>query len=208
MEDKCSFTSNQLGDVAMASTTINRLKKSFTAVPQSVIHAAHYLLSIGQEQKKINLAKKKAKEAIDKIKSDLEVELTPLVKERDTFFTALYTFAQGKKGELTAKLRSVKTEQGTFGWRFTPPYVELDEGEDDASVVAYLRAHNMTKYVRVKYELDREALLSDRPDVPGVSYLSREEFFAKPKLISKVDGSAEELSIALPDEGKTEAIDV
>lgn len=190
----------------MASKTVNRIKKSFTAIPENVVHAAKYLLSIGEEQKKINLAKKKAKEAIEKIKQDLETELAPLTKERDTFFTALYTFAQGKKEELTAKLRSVKTEEGVFGWRFTPPYVQVDEGGDDDSIIAYLRGNEMMQYVRVKYELDREALLRDRPEVPGVSYETREEFFAKPKLIAKVDGSAEELSKEI--EEKTEAIDV
>lgn len=187
----------------MATT---RLKKSFTAIPQSVAHAAAFLLSIGKEQKKINLAKKRAKEEIDKIKKNLEIELQPYTKERDTFFTALYAFAQRNKEELTAILRSVKTSEGTFGWRWTPPYVEVEEGGDDESIIAYLRSHGLNGYVRVKYEIDREALLRDRPDIPGISYQSREEFFAKPKLIAKTDGNAEELFKEV--ETETEAIDV
>jgi phage host-nuclease inhibitor protein Gam len=184
---------------------VNRLKKSFTAIPESVKEAVKYLLSIGEAQKKINAAKRKAKAEVDQIQENLEKEVAPLVTERDRFFTALFAFAQGKKEELTAVLRSVKTKEGTFGWRWTPPSVKVEVEGQDEIVIAYLRAHKLNQYVRVIYQLDREALLRDRPDVPGISYVSTEEFFAKPKLLQKVDGNAQELT---KDIEKTEAIDV
>lgn len=178
----------------------------FTAIPQSVLHAGAYLLAIGGEQKKINTAKRKAKAVIAKIEADLKLELVPLVRERDTFFTTLYAFAQGKKKELTSKLRSVKTGEGTFGWRWTPPAVVVVSrfSEDDA--IVWLYYHNMPQYVKTTYSLNRELLLKERPEIPCVEYVSREEFFAKPALIAKVDGNAEELSAQAHD--VTEAIDV
>lgn len=182
---------------------ITRLKKSLTAVPSCVIAAAEYLASIGETQRKINALKRRAKEDTDRINAELARALTLLTKERDTFFTALYTFAQANVRELTAKLRSVRTASGVFGWRWTPPYVELAEGITDEQMIARLQKQGLHKFVRVKYELDREALLEDRPSVAGISYIQREEFFAKPKLL-KADGRAAELSR----DATTEAIDV
>jgi phage host-nuclease inhibitor protein Gam len=72
------------------------------------------------------------------------------------------------------------------------PYVELEEGKDDTDIIATLKKKGLTNYIRVTEELDREALLRDRPTVPHVSYVNRDEFFAKPKL-SKEEGRAEEL---------------
>ena len=184
---------------------VTRLKKTFTAIPESIRTATTYLISIGETQKKINQAKQKANKEITTIKAVLEQELAPLITERNTFFTALYAFAQGNKAELTIKQRSVKTTHGSFGLRWTPPYVEVEDKEGNEAVIAYQRAHKLDRYLRVTYELNKEAMLAEQPEIPGVSYTTREEFFAKPKLL-KVEGKAEELAKALEDQ--TEAIDV
>lgn len=182
---------------------IVRLKKSLTAVPQSILSAAGYLASIGETQRKINALRRTAKEETDRIERELKASLAPLTKERDVFFTALYTFAQANVRELTAKMRSVRTLAGVFGWRWTPPYVELCEGLTDEQVIEQLRKNGLERFIRVKYELNRELMLEERPNIPGVSYVQREEFFAKPKLL-KADGRASELSKQI----ETEAIDV
>lgn len=184
---------------------ITRLKKIFTAIPESVIQTGAYLLAIGSEQKNINAAKKKAKAAILKIEEDLKAEIAPFIKDRDTFFTALYAFAQGRKGELTTKMRSVKTDEGTFGWRWTPPAVVVVPRFSEQDALLWLHQHNMHSYVTTTYSLNRELLLKERPDIACVTYVSREEFFAKPKLIAKIEGNAEELSAEI--RGETEAID-
>lgn len=189
---------------------VTRLKKMFTAIPASVTQAGSYLYAIGQKQKEINTAKKKAKVAIAKIETELAVEIAPLIKERDTLFTALYAFAQGKKPELTATARSVKIGEGAFGWRWTPPAVVVVPRFSEQDAILWLHQHNMHPYVTTTYSLNRELLLKERPDIACVTYVSREEFFAKPKLIAQVDGNAQELSKETKgeDRGETEAIDV
>jgi phage host-nuclease inhibitor protein Gam len=101
---------------------------------------------------------------------------------------------------LTEVTRSQKTEAGTFGWRWTTPYVDIAKGVSDEKIIATLKREGLTDYIRITEELDREAMLRDQPKVAGVAYSQRDEFFAKPKL-AKEDGRAEELV-------KTEAIDV
>jgi phage host-nuclease inhibitor protein Gam len=191
---------------AVLSTTnkelyiITRIKKSLTYIPSSLSEAIAYLTSIGSKQREINRVKREAKAKIEAINSDVKKTIEVLTKDRDAFFTSLFTFSSTHKKELTKDTRSQKTDAGTFGWRWTTPYVDIAEGVSDEKIIATLKRKGLTDYIRIIEELDREAMLRDRPEVPGVSYSQRDEFFAKPKL-AKEDGRAEELV-------KTEAIDV
>ena len=180
---------------------ITRIKKTLTAIPASLSEAVTYLVSIGNKQRSINRIKREAKVKVEKINKETKETVETLTKERDAFFTALFAFASPRKAELTAVTRSQKTAAGTFGWRWTPPYVELAEGKSDQEIISAMKKKGLGDYIRVIEEIDREALLLDRPIVPGVSYVNHDEFFAKPKL-TKADGRAEELSKI------TDAIDI
>ena len=171
---------------------INRIKKSLTAIPASVSEAASYVISIGEKQREINKIKRETKAEVDRLNAQATQKIDGLKKDRDIFFVALFAFAQPRQAELTKDARSLKTYAGTFGWRWTPPAVELAEGKTDAQVIAQFEKLGLNQFVRVIKELDREAMLKDRPMVAGVSYTQRDEFFAKPKL-KKEDGKAEEL---------------
>ncbi len=173
----------------MATT---RIKKRLTAIPASIKEAMAFLASIGAKQREINVIKRETKEEIDRLSAQAKLRIEILTKERDTFFTALFAFASPRKKELTAVTRSQKTEAGTFGWRWTTPYVKFAEGVTDDLVIKNLKAKGLKEYVRVVEEVDREALLRDRPEIDGISYEQRDEFFAKPKM-AKDSGRAEEL---------------
>lgn len=177
----------------------SRIKKALTYVPSSVSEAVSFLISIGQKQGAINRIKRETKQKVETITGEAKQSIEQLTKERDTFFTALFAFASPRKAELTKVTRSQKTTAGTFGWRFTTPYVDIAEGKTDQDVIATLKKAGLTKYIRIIEEIDREALLRDRPEVKGISYSQRDEFFAKPKL-AREDGRAEELV-------KTETVD-
>lgn len=179
--------------------TANRIKKSFTRIPETLREAGRFILEIAERQKRINEAKRDAKKKIDEINKKLAEDVSVLKLSRDTAFNALFAFAQPRKAEFTEELRTVKLPEGSFGWRWTPPAVMVRNGLSDADVIAYLKKNGLHHYVRVVEEVDREALLRVRPNLPVISYEQREEFFARPKL-AKGDGSAEELT-------RTDAID-
>lgn len=181
---------------------ITRIKKSFTLVPASIAEAITFLVSIGSAQRDINRVKREAKAKVEAINAEAKAEVEVLTKTRDTFFNALFAFASARKVDLTKITRSQKTAAGVFGWRWTPPYVEIAGDKSDEQIIKMLKHNGLTQYVRVIEEIDREALLRDRPKLFGVSYMQRDEFFAKPKL-AKEEGRAEELT-----KTETEAIDV
>jgi phage host-nuclease inhibitor protein Gam len=76
--------------------------------------------------------------------------------------------------------KSVEFSFGTFGWRWTPPKVELQKLTEEA-LIALLKKLKMKRFVRVKESLDKEALLKERPEISGVKYTQREEFFVEVK---------------------------
>lgn len=178
---------------------ITRIKKSLANVPASLQEATSFLISIGQKQREINRVKRDAKQKVEAINTEAKKSIEELTRERDMFFTALFAFASPRKKELTKVTRSQKTSAGTFGWRFTTPYVDIAEGKSDQDIIVALKKAGLNDYIRVIEEVDREAMLRDRPELKGVSYSQRDEFFAKPKL-PKEDGRAEELV-------KTETVD-
>lgn len=181
-----------------------RIKKTLSYVPASLSEAVTFLVSIGKKQIEINKLKREAKAKIESIKEDTDQKVALLTVDRDNFFTALFSFASARKEELTKVTRSQKTSAGTFGWRWTTPYVDIKEGVEDAVIIARLKAKGLTQYIRVIEELDREAMLRDHPEVKDVEYSNRDEFFAKPKL-TKEEGSAVELACVAKN---TEAVDV
>ncbi len=184
------------------NTTTTRIKKTLTAIPASVQEAIGYLISIGKKQQAINDIKRGLKEETARLKEEADEKIRVLTLDRDNFFTALFAFASSRKRELTQTNRSVRTSSGVFGWRFTPPYVTLAPNLTDEALIKRLKAQGLDKYVRTIEEVNREALLEDRPVIRGVSYEQRDEFFAKPKL-PKGNGRAEELV-----KEATEAVDV
>jgi phage host-nuclease inhibitor protein Gam len=110
-------------------------------------------------------------------------KLNPLVVRRSNQITSLFSFANPLKDELTKKVRSIVLPQGTFGWRMTTPRVEMKKS--DEQMIAFLKKINQNDYIRVIEEIDRQALLADRPEIAGISYVQNDEFFVIPKQKAK-----------------------
>ena len=152
----------------------DRIKKSLTEIPATLTAVASYVRSIAQKQMTINKLKSETAAKVKKINDETKTKVDELSLERDSFFNAIFAFAKPKQSELTEKARTVKLVTGEFGWRWTTPKVDTEKTLTDAVLIARLQANPETeKYVRVIYEIDREAMLRDKPVVVGVAYRSR-----------------------------------
>ena len=105
------------------------------------------------------------------------------MKKRDNQINALFAFAQPRKDELTKNVRSVVLHSGTFGWRMTPPRVELIAADED--MIPAIKDMGGEEFIRVIEEIDRHALLAQRPVIPGITYVQSDEFFVVPNQKSK-----------------------
>jgi len=92
---------------------------------------------------------------------------------------SLKAYSDFNKGTLFKERKSIERSFGTFGYRKTPPKVETSR-----DTVELLERLGMAQYVRVKKEVDKEALLNlDDEELAKVDAArkSKEEFFVVPK---------------------------
>ncbi|MFZ2193284.1 MAG: host-nuclease inhibitor Gam family protein [Candidatus Moraniibacteriota bacterium] len=163
--------------------TITRIKKSKTVVPHSITEADVVLGQLGDSQNKINAIEKELKERIAELKLAATKKLRPLVVERDAKINSLFAFANPRKAQLTKELRTIALNSGIFGWRLTPPRVETKLTDEE--VIALLKETGNDDFIRIIEEVDRQALLAERPVIEGITYAQDDEFFVVPKLENK-----------------------
>lgn len=108
-------------------------------------------------------------------------DAAPLNAQLEETFRALYIWAEANREELLHDGgKTVKLSAGELSWRMTPPSVRVTGPE---VVLETLRRLGLTRFIRVKDELDKVAVLAEPEAVAGVKGLSisqREEFVAKP----------------------------
>lgn len=106
-----------------------------------------------------------------------DARIAPLSSERSDLAAGLQLFAESNRATLLeGDKKSVQLTAGIFGWRFTPPKVEFLRGSAKKAL-ALLKELKLKKYIRIKETVNKEALLEDRPDVPGIKYAQYEEFY-------------------------------
>lgn len=178
---------------------VTRIKKSFTEIPQTLARVVTFITAIGRHQSDINELKRAEIVKIAAITQETNKKVAAITKKRNRLFTSLFAFAMAHKKALTAQYRTQKTIAGEFGWRWNTPSLQLEESVTDADIIKILKERGMTQYIRTVEELDKKALLKDKPIISGISYRQRDEFYIKPKL-STESGKSKTLS-------KTETID-
>ncbi len=167
----------------MTIKPVTRVKKTYTAVPETIESANLLLGKLGSTQDAINEIERELKEKVAELKAEALKKLRPLTTLRDRQVNALFTFANPRKAELTAYAKTVKLGMGKFGWRMTPQRV--DTGLTDEELVAFFKRSNLVEYVRTKEEVDRQKLLADQPSILGVAYVQNDEFFVVPNQAAK-----------------------
>ncbi len=149
-------------------------------VPETLAEANALLVKLGEYERELaataltlEAAIAGAKEAANKIAGPVEAAYAATEKALQAFAT------RERKTLLPDQKKSVILPGGEFGWRTTPGKVSISKTVAE-SIVDNLKNLGLTKYLRVTTEVDREALLKDRPTLQGVRYTKTENFYVKP----------------------------
>jgi phage host-nuclease inhibitor protein Gam len=161
--------------------------------PRDAAEANEYLAQIGAIQRDLVVIQAALDERIAAAKARAEAEAAPLLAavERDT--RGLQLWAEANRDALTGGGRSktVQLPSGEIAWRQRPPSVRI---RDAAGVLVALAARGLGRFVRVKEEIDKEAMLREpgvASGVPGVSIGSAgEEFVVSPLEMKLAEGRA------------------
>jgi phage host-nuclease inhibitor protein Gam len=125
---------------------------------------------------------------ITKVREQYQDELAKLTEEREDKFKRLQHFALSNK-DLFSKKKSLEFTHGILGFRTGNPALKTRKGYTWTTVLDLLKRGNHTHLVRIKEEVNKEAILADRDDEDmrvlmdkiGVDVVQDEAFYVEPK---------------------------
>lgn len=157
-------------------------KRAAVPAPQNLNEAAEYVRQIGEAERAIDRANTDMNARIEEVKQPFVEEAKEHQQTLADLVEGLYAFANGRRAELTdqGERKTVTVPTGSFGWRVTPKSIGIS---DPGAVVKQLKALGLTRFLRVKVEPDKAAMLKEEEvaaAVEGVTVQQHEEFVVKP----------------------------
>jgi phage host-nuclease inhibitor protein Gam len=159
-------------------------------VPQDDAQARSAILEIGRERREVDRLKAAMNDEIAAIKARYGAQAEPH-RERETALTeGLAIFAEANRARLTdgEKRKHALFSTGRIGWRTKVATVRANPKAagvaDEAGLIAKLRDLGLARFVRVKEELNREAMREEKAvasAVAGITVGSEgEDFWVEP----------------------------
>lgn len=155
---------------------------SMPKVPKDLKEAADILLEISKEKRAIEEIQSKLNETADQLKLKASRDAETHQDKIFQLMSGLFAFAEANHDKLTeeGKRKTVETMNGNFGWRTTPPAVNISNTE---KAIKSLESLGLDHFIRIKKEVNKEEILKNpekAEKIKGISITQREEFFVKP----------------------------
>ena len=163
---------------------MSRAKKmlSFPQI-QNIDEASGTLHIVGILVRSIENIERELAEKVAALRQEADAAIKPLEVQAANHVLNIELFAvKHRQVLLTTGKKTVTLSTGIFGWRLTPPKVTAGRG-GDKKILDILKGLELTKYIRQVESLDKEALLKEKPEIPGVRYTQKEKFFVEPKTV-------------------------
>lgn len=159
-----------------------RIKSSAAGfVPASRIEADEAVRVIGDYQRKRVDLQTAMNARLAEVKAEFEQQAQPLSESIRTLGHGIQTWAEANRAELLkAGGKTVKLGNGELRWRTRPPSVTVRAA---AAVLDALKRLGLSRFIRTKEEIDKEAILAEPEavrDVKGISVGQGEDFVIVP----------------------------
>ena len=152
-------------------------------VPQSRDEAAATVTAVGELQRNLARLEADMNDELAKVKERFEGMAEPHRGALAGKIEGLRIWAEANREALTGgdKTKTVDLGTGIIKWRFRPPSVRIFKAE---VVIETLKSLGLQRFVRVKEEVNKEAMLADANTARGVSGVSigteGEDFIVEP----------------------------
>ncbi len=162
----------------MAKTS-KKIKAVSTVIAcQSKEQVQGFIRSIGDKTREMVRLQTKMNDEIAEITNGYTENINAIKLDIDQMTGAVQIWCEANRDKLLDKgLKTANLITGEVSWRFNPPSVSLRKIED---VLLSLKEKGLTRFIRVKEEVNKEAILAEPlavKDVAGVSVKSGQEFF-------------------------------
>lgn len=155
----------------MAKTATRLKTKAQTYVPQNKDDAAADIRKIGDIQRETLRTTTEMNDAIAVITHNYQPRLDALGEQIKTLQEGVQGYCEAHRDELTdgGRVKTASLITGEVQWRQRPPSVSV-RGAD--SVIETLKRLGLGKFVRIKEEINKEAILNEPDKVKGVAGLN------------------------------------
>jgi phage host-nuclease inhibitor protein Gam len=162
--------------------TVKRLARNYP-VPQTRDEADRMIFDLGALRREILRLETAMNDALAKVKEHYEAEAQPLKDKAEEMFSGIETWCDANREQLTrgGQVKFAVMKSGEVKWRTRPPKVVIRAAD---VVIEALKSLGLTRFVRIKEEINKDAILSE-PDavraVKGISIGSEgEDFVVEP----------------------------
>lgn len=147
--------------------TLHKLKSTAQAVgvPQSKPDAQRAIEHIGMAQRELTRIETVINDEIAKITQAHAARIEHLRSQVAGLQSGVQTWCEAHREEICGKGKSANLITGEVSWRQRPPSVRIN-GQD--AVIDQLGALGLTQFVRVKHEVNKEAILATPDQVAGI----------------------------------------
>lgn len=155
----------------MAAKKTRIKQKAMISVPQSHDDCAADINTIGRLSREITVTQAAMNDEIAAITDRYTAAFTPLQEQVKSLTAGVQSYCEANRDDLTVngKTKSGQFVTGTVMWRQKPPSVSVRGVE---AVIEALKQFGLNRFVRVKEELNKEAILNEPAAITGVAGLS------------------------------------
>lgn len=153
----------------MAKAATTRLKAPAQAyVPQTKDDAAADIRKIGDLQRELLRATTEMNDALAGITHSFQPKLEAMKSQIQTLQDGVQGYCEAHRHELTegGRVKTANLITGEVQWRQRPPSVSVRGVE---AVINFLKHIGLTKFVRTKEEINKDAILNEPDEVRGVA---------------------------------------
>jgi len=162
-----------------------RLKSQRQRVPDTPAEVAAYVAEAARLKAEEARLKAEMDARLHRVREQYQQQLAALAAQLRGYIEALHDWAEAHP-EYFRRRRSLDFPSGVIGYRITPPAIRPVRGWTWAEVLARLRERGRRQYIRIREDVDREALLAarDTEDLAeyGLRIVQRDEFFVEPRM--------------------------
>lgn len=176
------ITGTTQGMTQMAKSNARFKAPAATGVPQSLDEVNHAIAQIGIAQRERDRIQADMNDALATRRQAFEAQAQPFADQIKQLTAGVQLWCESHRAELTqnGKTKTAKLASGEISWRTRPPSVSVRGVE---LVLEALKALGLGRFVRVKEEVNKEAILLE-PEVAmqvrGISISQGEDFVVKP----------------------------